>query len=478
MICFLKLLGLFFRFTNRKLYTQGKLKVLFTGQDIAWRSLPKYDGRSVVFVKGDALFEYVMSEIKKRGYISISTCPLSLKQYRPFSWFSSIRVYLEKMVLWDKLHVPSEWYFNVHVLYLRLLMLKYLFLVRNKLKRVNHSMLVKILFDKIVFPYLPLALEYLAYNFYLLDKLKPCAVVIRNEYGMWERSLILASKKLGILTIGIQHGIIHALHRGYRYDSDESPLFVDEFVVYGDKFKDLITESNGALADKIVVIGSPRYDGTLTLSHKVSSDVLRRIVFYKCGLKDVFDKKYKIMLWTTQTHAFSRSTAKRYIEDVCLAINDINREFNDKLLLLIKPHPGEKGTKNLYMSIIKSLNCNAKLLSKDSNVYELMIVSDILLTLNSTTALEFKVLGKDNVVLYNPINDKLASYYAKEGVGVEARNVKELKEILLQFVKCNLPLYSKRSGDFVNYYFNSVGCEATNSIANLIIEACNKFYIG
>jgi len=374
-------------------------------------------------------------------------------------------------MLWNKLHIPSEWYVNVHSLILKLLMLKYLFLVKRKLDRVYNGLLIKLVFNSIVLTYLPLALEYIAYDLYLLNKLKPCVSVIRNEYNMWERSLVLSSKKTEVFTVAIQHGIIHELHRGYIYDSDETPLFVDKLVLYGNKFRDMICKYNDKLGAKIVVEGCPRYDGTLLLSRNVDLNTLKRIVLYKYGLKDILGKNYIFILWTTQTHALSELIAKQYINDVCLAVNGVNGKCTGKVLLLIKPHPGEIGTESLYVSIINSLNCNAKLLPKISNIYELMIISDILLTLNSTTALEFRVLGKNKVVLYNPINDKLASYYAREGIGVEARNVKELEKILYQFTKKNTDSLSKRKS-IVDYYFKRVGYEATSRIAGLIIQLC------
>ena len=55
----------------------------------------------------------------------------------------------------------------------------------------------------------------------VIDSIQPDIILLEEEYGIFERSLLIAAKLKEIPTIAIQHGVIHAYHKGYLFDDNE-----------------------------------------------------------------------------------------------------------------------------------------------------------------------------------------------------------------------------------------------------------------
>ena len=69
----------------------------------------------------------------------------------------------------------------------------------------------------------------------LLSKIKPEIIFLVCSYG--KEDLIDAARELGIISIELQHGIIHKNHPGYNYPNSGKKSFPDYLLVFGDEWK-------------------------------------------------------------------------------------------------------------------------------------------------------------------------------------------------------------------------------------------------
>ncbi len=69
----------------------------------------------------------------------------------------------------------------------------------------------------------------------LLMKIEPEIVILTQGYG-WE-DLIEACKKLGVVTIELQHGVISPYHVGYSFPNGTKKSFADYLFVWGDYWR-------------------------------------------------------------------------------------------------------------------------------------------------------------------------------------------------------------------------------------------------
>ncbi len=106
----------------------------------------------------------------------------------------------------------------------------------------------------------------------------PLLILLQNEYGWRERSLLVAAKENGIPTLAIQHGIIIPTHKGYMYTKEEiSPNpsqyslhcpIPDFTAVFGESYLDLLTKVSSYPSNRVIVTGPPRYDSTYQREQK------------------------------------------------------------------------------------------------------------------------------------------------------------------------------------------------------------------
>jgi hypothetical protein len=91
-----------------------------------------------------------------------------------------------------------------------------------------------------------------------LDEFRPAALVLVNEYS--RAGWVSAALQRGIPVFAIQHGVIYALHPGYRHPRHEGVPYPTLTFVFGDYEARLLQQVGGFRADEILVAGSPRLD--------------------------------------------------------------------------------------------------------------------------------------------------------------------------------------------------------------------------
>ena len=218
---------------------------------------------------------------------------------------------------------------------------------------------------------------------------KPKAILIPYEKGSYALALIIACKKLGIKTIGIQHGAFDSLgHNDYAHtylQSEKTPFGIPiptHMLVWGNSSKNFLI-NKGYPKNKISVIGNPEFYDMKKI--KKDQNTLR--------IKFNFPTETKIILFTTS------KLQRGYISDEKRAYDEyvleelLNLYSNDpNYIIILKPHPVKEPT-YVYEEIIKKYDAK-NFFIKTENILELIQLSDLLISVESSTIIDAIALGK------------------------------------------------------------------------------------
>jgi len=169
----------------------------------------------------------------------------------------------------------------------------------------------------------------------------------------------------------------------------------------------------------------------------------------------------KIILWTTQCQAFSDEENIKNIRCVLRAIENM-----DETTLLIKQHPLETYKhEKLIINISNNYKTDFKLVSRDSDTYEQIYSSDLVLVKNSTTALEAVALDKPVIVLN--LSGKLDDVdYVEKNVALGVYNENDLEDAFRILIENDtLKKYRK---SYVEEHLHAIDGRSSIRIAELI----------
>lgn len=169
----------------------------------------------------------------------------------------------------------------------------------------------------------------------------------------------------------------------------------------------------GVPQDRIYITGQPAFD-----QHpKYLENTSREEVFKKLGL----DARKKLVTFMSQPTADREDVFKTLIA----AIQKANPSDT---LFLIKLHPNEDGKIQQYL--LAQHNMENVSLVKSIDVRELLAVSDLVITISSTTGLEAAVMGKP-LVYINISEEKDEVPYQDMGIGKRTTDVETLSKELI-----------------------------------------------
>ncbi len=158
----------------------------------------------------------------------------------------------------------------------------------------------------------------------------------------------------------------------------------DYFICSGEYSKEIKEYSN--VSKKCVIMGQPRYDIL------ASAD---RIYDKSKIIKDLgLNPNLKIVLWCTQTHGLSHDENMSCINAVYNTMSSTKGDAQ----LVIKLHPAEDQNAPLYQG--NSL-CDPVILKRDIDTFALLSICDLMITKDSTTAMESIILNiRRSMTLY------------------------------------------------------------------------------
>jgi len=451
-------------------------KILFISQDRRWGVAEnELDGKSR---KTDLFFDTILTQLKKEHYDIIGIYPIDLYPIR------GLKIYRDKLRFADYRHVPLNLYWDKNAWTEQKRSLK---LFTNNWDRLKESkgldqmmcldgtnlkdiVMPEIsLYFHILYPHL---VKYIQVARKMIQSEKPDLIVLLNEFFWWERSLLIAAKMEGVPTLAIQHGVISLQHKSYSYTKDEidstgnfrAPFcpIPDITLTYGPHEKVMLTRLSSYPAHSVVATGQPRYDH-LTQLRNLDSDAI------KCLKRNYgLPEQSRIILWTTQCHGLSDSENKCNFSCMLNTLKQL-----DNCVLVVKQHPAE-GLK--YTHLIKEHIANsgvpAFLLPKDSNTNLLLLCCDLMITKNSTTAIEALILGKPVIVL-NLSGEPDAVNYVEIGVAKGVYREEDLLLSIKELLETKFPKADVRE-KYLNKYICGLDGSATQNIIKEITDCLNK----
>lgn len=245
---------------------------------------------------------------------------------------------------------------------------------------------------------------------------KPDYIVLCNDILPIERAIVLASKKLGIATIEIQHGM-------YTESSlpKSTSSVVDYLLVWGEHFKDLYVKSNIRKEEDVYILGYP---------HLIKRESVAR------------NKKYRVCYLGENFNTFNKSL----LETELKTVNNISRICKNKALKFIfRPHPADD------RELLEKRLPDIEFTPKKEKLTETFKKTDVFISFISTSLPEAAMNSKISLQLADyPIDMHVPNY---ENLGVCNKTLQtfdELENYLTQIASS--PDLNKFKFNFNNNY--------------------------
>ena len=230
-----------------------------------------------------------------------------------------------------------------------------------------------------------------------LDHLQPRSIVTYAEAGGWGRALILEARRRAIPVAALQHGFIYRHWLNYRHEADEMmpsagnpddrgfPL-PTRTLLFDELARDYLEQCGRFPPSSLVVTGSSRLDAIVHEAERLA-DADRRAIRETLGVADATSIVVVVAKYTQIATAFrSLVVAVSRMPDV---------------LLVVKPHPAEGAapyTRAMHGS------ANVRTAPPGLQLGALTSVASVIVTVNSTAAIEAMPLGVPALVVGLPNN--------------------------------------------------------------------------
>jgi hypothetical protein len=226
-----------------------------------------------------------------------------------------------------------------------------------------------------------------------MDAISPGAVLTYAEAGGWGRAIVLEARRRAIPSIGLQHGFIYRHWLNYRHEPDEMHPAGDDAgfplptrTLLFDRFAEDHLRSAGRFpAGALSVTGNARLDD-LAVQHaalRPGRESLRRELGVAPGQPLV-------------VLAAKFSEIRSAFPDLVSAAR-----AQPGIRLIVKTHPAE--TPDVYRPTIAGAG-NVTVAAPDANLAPLLAAADLVVTMNSTVAIDALVLGLPALVIGLPNN--------------------------------------------------------------------------
>jgi|GEM_PF-1139741 len=392
------------------------------------------------YMVGDYIFYNVIDELKR----VIPECRIQLFIINDKFDYLTIRDYIKSIYI--TLQKFIEW---------RIFRNRFIETQRNVNVNDDHIILATSFFFH---PFVFLGNALLGYNIgRLLAVIKP-KVIVSNDDCMYTRPIGCNAKVIVLQSSRITE-YLEELRKYIFLDNNLKP---DYFLASGPAFGTI--KKRCQAAENVIVTGLPRYD-ILASASKIYS---KPEFLYRYNISS----SHKIIHWSTQCHVLSDEEnaanfaeifgAMRYLKDVTL---------------VIKQHPAENERyTNLIQKYVADYGISAIIPPKDSDTYEQLYVCDLMITKNSTTAIEAVALGKP-VIILNLSGKPDIVEYVNEGVALGVYKPGCLLPAIENLLKNDSELGNKRKNYIENYLYKIDG-KATERVVDIIVKSLADFSNG
>lgn len=394
----------------RKYSASGSVKrILITGEDIEWRKM--VDPETGIEIVTDQFFKKIIDVARADAdYRFLSTFPLKPPMLHSFSaFFRSIDVVIDKKRTWDVQHIPFEAFSSILADCKRVKAWLHFSKIWEMLEK-DPSFLELAQSEEVgsISGLLALFRRYFNYDLpevawrieiarKCLEETSPDLVILEEEYGRFERGLIIGARESSIPTLGVQHGVIHEDHKGYMFRKGEIALDLstrspfaqvpDVTAVYGERHRRLLTVDSAFPSFAVEVTGQPRYDRIIEIQGKLNREEIRTSLSVP--------KSAKMVLMAMAFNELPEEENRFYLRCILQTINEMHETY-----LVIKQHPGEnENHTKLILRMIADYQTPSTLAPKNADTLRLIWASDLVLTRYSTTGLEAIAFRKPLVVM-------------------------------------------------------------------------------
>jgi hypothetical protein len=257
-----------------------------------------------------------------------------------------------------------------------------------------------------------------------LDALAPDVAVTYAEAGGWGRALALEARRRRIPLAGLQHGFIYRHWLNYRHEPDEmlpDPLNADDVgfphpaqtLVFDDYAARHLMTAGHFPPDAVTVTGSARLDELIaSVRQQTASEIAQTRVLVAAP-----PGAHIALL------AAKHREAAPYLDGLIAVV----RQMPD-VRLVVKPHPAE--TPDVYTGATEKMS-NVRVLSASTALAPLLAAARVLVTVNSTVALDALSIGVPSLVIGLPNN---LSPFVDAGVMVGAATEQEIRAALTRLL--------------------------------------------
>jgi hypothetical protein len=293
-----------------------------------------------------------------------------------------------------------------------------------------------------------------------LTLIRPKVILTSCEYCKMGRAAVAIGNKENLPTIALQHGIITHRHEGYIFSKSETNSIIDAVnsrplprytLLYGPGYRDILINNSNYPKNSLIITGQPRYDYLYEISQSFDNDKF---------LKEK-NLKHPLIIWISQP-GHTKAENKKNID--CF----MNLLDSMQLNLFIKPHPGETDL-SVYKPLTQRRNV---VLSKDIDLYKLLNACDLIITKNSTAAMEAAALNKPIIVL-NLSGEPDVIDYVEEGIAQGVYSEKELP-IAVKSLLENDDLLCRQRDSYVKNYLYKIDGKSSKRVARFIKNLLTK----
>ncbi len=226
-----------------------------------------------------------------------------------------------------------------------------------------------------------------------IDALEPSVVVTYAEAGGWGRALMLEARRRRVRSVGLQHGFIYRHWLNYLHEPDEMQAaradagfpFPDRTLVFDNYAVEHLTTAGRLPPASLRVTGSARLDD---LARRFS-ELNRERENLRSGLGLANGQPLAIL-------AAKFIEVERELPALVAAV-----AARPDIRLTIKPHPAE--TPDLYRPFIADA-ANVSIAEANVDLSHLLAAADVIVTMNSTVAIDGLILGLPALVIGLPNN--------------------------------------------------------------------------
>ncbi|MCC7008735.1 MAG: hypothetical protein IT184_07955 [Acidobacteria bacterium] len=295
-----------------------------------------------------------------------------------------------------------------------------------------------------------------------VETLEPGLVLTYAEAGGWGRALVLEARRRGVPSVGIQHGFIYHHWLNYLHEPDEwAPAGSDRGVPAPDRTlvfdryaAEHLHEAGGFPSDAVVVTGSARLDAMAPRIASVTEEARRAI---RTTFGATADTGLAVL-------AAKFSEVQPSLPALVSAVASL-----PAVRLVIKPHPAE--TPDVYRPFVDGI-ANAAIAGPDADLAAMLAAADVLVTMNSTVAIDAMVLGLPALVIGAPSN---LTPFVEAGVmaGAADAEIGPVLERVLYDRRVREGL-RQRAAAFVDRYAMRPGGRAAARAADAILALLNS----